>query len=627
MVLFPSSGASTMDVRRTTALSASKSPGLVLYTPMHAPVPHHSSSRSISTTWDTTDDYGRRGGGVPYSLQVDTSSSVDDSMILKDDYIVDTILEEGALVPGGALQLWSMEACALYAQYASIGIVYGMLPQLAYPVYAVYLRLEGYQVSSYSILVNMAWSLKIFFGMASDCIPIGGYRRKPWMVLGWLICFGNCLFMALYPFSRPYCDPPATDLVAVAQCQNRSYPPNAPFLNKGAHSNLYTFIVPSMLASVGYVMSACASDAMVVQYAQREPAATRGRTQTAIYVVRTMATIVSQLVVGFCLNGREYGGEFSFSLPMNVIYAFLCIPCVLVTIVTVFAIHEHKTERVPFAKYMGGLWSLLQKQALWQIMAFRFLSNMFQGFSSTAIPTMSSEWVQLWPVVDSVSTAFGSVIFASIMTVVGKYGLQWNWRWTIALSTLGLVSLDSVVYMATIWDVYRNQWFFTGVVLADNIPTGVRFIVSIFCAVEIADLGIEGTVYGLVTTVNNLATPVAGVLYKWIDAYFKVTSDDIKTDTTEIRWHVTYTFLIAYAMKVLSLGWLFLLPPQKAHLQRLKKYGHKSPVAGAAAVVLFLAFLVFSITTNLMSIFSSTRCYRIAGGKGCDQHVTDRCVC
>ncbi|ETV71438.1 hypothetical protein H257_13321 [Aphanomyces astaci] len=46
--------------------------------------------------------------------------------------------------------------------------------------------------------------------------------------------------------------------------------------NEDAHSNLYMFILPSMLARKGFVMSVCASDAMVVQYTQRKPMATRG---------------------------------------------------------------------------------------------------------------------------------------------------------------------------------------------------------------------------------------------------------------------------------------------------------------------------------------------------------------
>jgi len=59
--------------------------------------------------------------------------------------------------------------------------------------------------------------------------------------------------------------------------------------------------------------------------------------------------------------------------------------------------------------------------------------------------------------------------------------------------------------------VVRNQWFFTGVALADNVPAGVRFIVSTYCAVEIADICNEGATYGLITIISNLASPVASV--------------------------------------------------------------------------------------------------------------------
>ncbi|KAF0701071.1 hypothetical protein As57867_008485, partial [Aphanomyces stellatus] len=151
---------------------------------------------------------------------------------------------------------------------------------------------------------------------------------------------------------------------------------------------------------------------------------------------------------------------------------------------------------------------------------------------------------------------------------------------------------------------------------ADQVPSGVRFIVSVFCAVEIADLGNEGAVYGLVTSVSNLTSPVAAVLYKYVDSFFRVTNEDMLQDSAAVRWDVTYTFIFSYAMKLASLSWLFLLPPQKAHLQRLKRHGTTSPVAGAMIVLAFLILLVFSIVTNLMSIFPSTWCYRLAGGRG-----------
>ncbi len=52
-----------------------------------------------------------------------------------------------------------------------------------------------------------------------------------------------------------------------------------------------------------------------------------------------------------------------------------------------------------------------------------------------------------------------------------------------------------------------------------------------------------------------------------------MSQNDLKTDTTEIRWEVTYCYLIAYSCKVFVLLWLFMLPPQKAEMQALKKRG------------------------------------------------------
>ncbi|KAF0709210.1 hypothetical protein As57867_006033, partial [Aphanomyces stellatus] len=86
-------------------------------------------------------------------------------------------LEDGAIAEGGAISLLSREAMGLFAQYAAIGVIYGMIPGLNYPIFNVYLQLEGYQTASYSTLVNLGWSFKVFMGMFSDCFPIFGYRR------------------------------------------------------------------------------------------------------------------------------------------------------------------------------------------------------------------------------------------------------------------------------------------------------------------------------------------------------------------------------------------------------------------------------------------------------------------
>ncbi|KAF0752182.1 hypothetical protein AaE_006137 [Aphanomyces astaci] len=241
---------------------------------------------------------------------------------------------------------------------------------------------------------------------------------------------------------------------------------------------------------------------------------------------------------------------------------------------------------------------------------------MFQSIGSTAGTPLSSTWAGVEPLNDSLSSIIGNAIFSAILIVVAKWGLHWNWRWTIALGSIGVILVDGMVIFFTIWDVVRNQWFFTGVALADNIPGGVRFIVATYCAVEIADVGNEGATYGLVTTVSNLAGPFASVIYKYIDSYFMLSQDDLRADTTEVRWDVTYSYIISFGCKLIALTWLWMLPPQRNEMQELKKKGGKSKLAGVILIVVFTCCLAFSVASSIMSIYPSTKCYRIAGGNG-----------
>ncbi|OQR99748.1 Folate-Biopterin Transporter (FBT) Family [Achlya hypogyna] len=514
-----------------------------------------------------------------------------------------TELEDGAIVGGGALHLWSREALGLFSQYGAIGVLYGMLPVLSLPIYTVYLNMEGYQTASYGVLVTVGWTFKVFWGMLSDCVPIFGYRRKSWMLIGWFTTMVCLAVMTFLPIGEPYCDRRVPNNVCKTPLINISEADKAKYLNFDAPGRGSTFIILSMFISFGYVIAACASDAMVVQYAQREPEAIRGRVQTAIYTVRTLTGVFAQLVVAFLLNGKEYGGSFTFSVPPNAVYGICLAPCIVVVFTTIFVVVEDKSPRTSFTSWRQQFWGLLQKRVMWQICAFRFINTMFQSMSATPTSPIASKWAQRWAT--SSTPSFSS-----------SWGLNWNWRWTIAFASLGMVAIDSFVMFMTIWNVYRNQWFYTGVTMADNIPMSVRFIVSTYCAVEIADVGNEGATYGLITTVGNLASPVASVIYKYIDSFFDVSQNDILTDSTHVRWEATYVYIISYSCKVLALGWLFLLPPQKVQMQELKRKGGSSKIAGALLVLCFLASMVFSMTSSIMAIYPSTKCYRIAGGKG-----------
>jgi hypothetical protein len=98
------------------------------------------------------------------------------------------------------------------------------------------------------------------------------------------------------------------------------------------------------LACLGYVVADVAADGLTVQYARREPASQRGATQTAVYLMRTLGGIVSTIIVGFCMNGKQYNGSFDWSLSFNQICLLMAIPSTVMVPVSWFFIEEESTH-------------------------------------------------------------------------------------------------------------------------------------------------------------------------------------------------------------------------------------------------------------------------------------------
>ncbi|KAF0709334.1 hypothetical protein As57867_004172, partial [Aphanomyces stellatus] len=526
----------------------------------------------------------------------------------------DDIADYGALRPGGALNLLSFEAFGLLSQYASVGILMSIFGSLQYPVFQNYLHMEGYQTASYSVLTSLGWSSKIFFGILSDCFPLFGYHRRPYIVLGWLVCAASCLTMAITPFPAPYYGKPSLVNVPLATISSE----DLPFINQDAPASGSIFIVLTMVASLGYVLADVAADAMVVHYAQREPAAIRGRIQTAIYLTRDSFSIVPMLVVGFCLNDYKYGGSFSWSLDPNVLYGALVVPCGLAAYTAlVHLVEEPRVDRLPFPTYVANAWTLLQKRVVWQIAAFNFCFTLFFGYTSTLNDPVASIWIEIHPLVNTLFGILYQCCRVLAMFVIGRHALAWDWRVAIAVSTVGLVVVDTMTSLLAIWAVVRDQYVQSAVGALEAFPIACVFLFGSYLIVEIAEVGNEGLVFALLTTCSNLASPLSTVLAKTVDSFFMARLSDIQRDDHAARWQVSYSFIAAAAIRCLSMVFLVLLPRQKVYVQVLKQVGGSNPVAAATVLAIFFIGYVWNLLTNLLSVFPTTNCLRIAGGKGC----------
>jgi hypothetical protein len=528
-------------------------------------------------------------------------------------------LEGGALRAGGRPHLWGKDYIGLLVQYAAVGMVYGTLPSTVYPFLQQYLNMEGTQIVSASVLLNLPWSFKVVYGVISDCFPIFGYRRRPFMITGWTVCAIMLLIMACSKTGKPY----YIDR-KLADRKPSTYTPDEwkHGINKDAPDNGSKFIVLMMLAAVGYVGADVAADGVVVELAQREPEAVRGTTQTTIYMVRTIFITISNIITGFLFNGTRYGGDFSFSISFPQLMVILVVCLVPVIPCTWFFIKEDKHPGVDVKNYIAEFWNLLQQRAMYQVVAYKFFSGIFENFTATCTSPMQEHWAKATPLNDKIASIVGNAIFAVTLFATGKYGLQWNWRWMHAITLISATAIDVFVTFLTTWDVVRSQWFWLGPPIVEQLPQGVGFIIATYVVVELAGEGNEGAVYGLVTTVSNLSGTFASTITKNVDAQFDVGNAFIVEDSHHVRVDVSYVLAIRYIVNLLGLLWLPLLPRQKQETQALKMQGGKNKYIGAFTVLYVVFALCWSVMVNIMSIYPSTKCLKIVGGKGCKKKAT-----
>ncbi|EGZ14462.1 hypothetical protein PHYSODRAFT_332851 [Phytophthora sojae] len=462
-------------------------------------------------------------------------------------------LEGGALREGGAPSLTSRDSIGLLFQYAAVGINYGLLPATVYPFLQQCLNATGSQVTTASTLVILPWSFKVFYGILSDCVPICGYRRKIWMLIGWGMCLAMLIVMAASPAGDPYYTVPSDRDIAAADIT----PEIEARINYDAGNQAGKYVMLMFFAAIGYVL----------------------------------ADVVSHLSIS--LNFPE----------------LMCIVAVImapILPITWFFIKEEKQARVPFKLYMTELWKLIQKRAVYQVIFYQFFQNVFSSISYTASSPVQSYMVGVTPINNTISEIFSNVLFMAGIMATSKWGLQWSWRKMILFTGIFVII-----------NVFRSQWFWLGLPMAVQLPYGVGWMIGNFVIVELSGVGNEGAIYGLITMVDNLASPFAQALTLVIDQPFNLTTARIQADDDSIRTDLTYAVLIMYGMTIFSWSFLVFLPRQKEETQELLRTGGSSKILGGITGFYVLFAFVWSLMTNIMAMFESTSCLIIAGGKGC----------
>ncbi|KAL7452060.1 hypothetical protein ACHAWC_003810 [Mediolabrus comicus] len=520
----------------------------------------------------------------------------------------------------------SNDYVGIIANYFSVGLMIGGSTSLLYPVLIVKAGATASLMTASYAVVMLFWSYKIVFGFLSDCFPIFGYKRKPYIVIGWCFC--------------------AAVLIALAKEGNDIDPRH--------------LVIMFALANMGYVWADVASDGFMVWIAHREPIEKRGKMQTLVYSMNKLGQIAINLIILFGFSGPEMncpGFESDLQVPctqniyvikrvdqelyLNNPYSWcyqmcndatfewdLSIPefaisicfVIIASIPLYLRLKEAKVKAEPRIEFLSKFWSQLKRRAAWQVILYGMISHITFGVMNAAKMPANYVWLDLHTFQHQIMVIFEKFVFFVGLNLVRKYALNSSWRKSVLVGSC-LVLLFNSLYFIIIFDVWRNAWFYIFTDVSALFMYTLNFLASHACMVEVAEPGYEAITYSLITTATNAVSPLSAVVSYQLLAFFPLLNDQesIATDTPEVRSQFATLHSLVMLLNFSSLLSLPLLPRQKKETRELVAKGETSNFWGKFCILSALTFLCYSTIATFVTVkyHDVYGCMKVLGGGGC----------
>ena len=309
------------------------------------------------------------------------------------------------------LQLLRKENVAIPLCYLLVGTIEG----LSGPILGVYpldLGATEAQQTTMSILLILPASLKIIFGFLSDNFPIFGYRRKPYMILDWILTslsYGILLLTTDLSLSKNDDDDDDEEIVV---------PQNAPSI---LFLSLMTF-----LFSTEYWLADVMGDSIVAEKTRLEPSHIKGTIQSSCYSYRFF---------GYMICGPILTALYKlYNRPIAIVTLLSVLPLLMIPFILL--LNEKRYQIIPSTyDQCQEMWTTVCSRAVWQPLSFVYIYN--------ALQIGNGAWNQyLRTVLHFTSTQLNLIIIVSgVLLYVGvvaykTYMITWSWRLVYIITTI-----------------------------------------------------------------------------------------------------------------------------------------------------------------------------------------------
>lgn len=487
------------------------------------------------------------------------------------------------------VQLFRPENCAVPACYLLVGLLQGLSGPFT-NVYPLDLNASEAQQATISSLKSLPSTFKLAFGFLSDNIPLGGYRRKSYMLIGWTIT--SLSMMCLLLFSDLSMEAVELNNEDNAQASDERYlpvvtdtvgaPPSIPFLS-------FTLL----MFGTGFWFADVMGDSIVAEKAKLEPESSRGQLQSSCYACRFFGLMIAAPCSTVIYS--SYG-------PKAVVVLMAGLPALIVPLV--YMLKESKNVPVAGTKEQcSEIWNTVCSRAVWQPMGFVYLYNVLQvgnaawkqylktvlGFSSNQLNALLiAAYVLLW---------LGIMAYK-------KFFIKWSWRSVYISTTLlnGMLSALQILLIKGITFGLSPFLFALGDDCFADFIGGIQFLPTTIMMVHLCPSGSEGASYAMFTTMSNSAYTLAAAFSTLLLSVWDVSKEAMGRG--ELQGMINLTALTTL-IQVSGVFFVGLLPRTKEDLANL----HADPLSGSKLggfIFLLVTFssVLYSLVVGVLNIIN-----------------------
>lgn len=327
------------------------------------------------------------------------------------------------------------------------------------------LGLSPAEVSALIGFAALPWMVKPLFGFISDGMPIGGYRRRPYLILSGFL--GALAWVAL-----------ATVV-------------NSAWSAMGAIA----------LSSLSIAFSDVIVDSIVVERARKESVGDAGSLQSLCWGATAVGGILTAYLSGFLLQ------HFSTRTVFGITATFPLIVSLVAWLITESPIPEQANWSV-VRQQLGQLRQAVSQKAIWMPTVFLFLwqatptaESAFFFFTTNELG-FDPEFLGRVRLVTSLASLLGVWMFQRFLRNV-PYRTIFGWS-TVISAALGLTTLLLVTHANRALGI-SDRWFSIGDNLVLTVMGQIAFMPVLVLAARLCPAGVEATLFALLMSVVNLA--------------------------------------------------------------------------------------------------------------------------